>query len=130
MQKLIKIMGVMLLTTLSASLAAAPFGYSVTADSSSDFTQSLFLIDLATGTETWVSLHQSQVPFVESRQRRAAWAEVSACGWKPTAGRGVHAEIESIVLRPSRQEACHVDPKVVVARGSGGLVLGTGGGDA
>jgi len=54
MQKLIKIMGVMLLTTLSASLAAAPIGYSITADSNSDFTQSLFRIDLATGDDTLI----------------------------------------------------------------------------
>ncbi|MEE8339110.1 MAG: IPTL-CTERM sorting domain-containing protein [Xanthomonadales bacterium] len=47
-----KAMLVMLLTTLSASLAAAPFGYSITADSNSDFIQSLFRIDLATGAET------------------------------------------------------------------------------
>jgi len=54
MQKLLKTMAVMLLTTLSASLAAAPDGYSITADSQSDFTPSLFRIDLATGTETLI----------------------------------------------------------------------------
>ena len=52
MKKLIKTMAVMLLTTLSASLAAAPFGYSINADSGSNNADSLYLIDLATGDET------------------------------------------------------------------------------
>ena len=52
MQKLMKTMVVMLLTALSASLAAAPFGYSINSDSGSDDADSLYLIDLAAGTET------------------------------------------------------------------------------
>ncbi len=52
MQKLMKTMVVMLLTTLSASLAAAPFGYSINSDSGSDDADSLYLVDLATGDET------------------------------------------------------------------------------
>ena len=39
-------MVVMLLTTLSASLAAEPFGYSINSDSGSDDADSLYLIDL------------------------------------------------------------------------------------
>jgi hypothetical protein len=52
MQILLKTMVVMLLTTLSASLAAAPDGYSINSDSGSDDADSLYLIDLAAGTET------------------------------------------------------------------------------
>jgi hypothetical protein len=52
MQKLMKTMVVMLLTTLSASLAAAPFGYSINSDSGSNDADSLYLVDLATGNET------------------------------------------------------------------------------
>jgi len=52
MQKLMKTMVVMLLTTLSASLAAEPYGYSINSDSGSNNADSLYRIDLATGAET------------------------------------------------------------------------------
>ncbi len=51
MQKFMKTMVVMLLTTLCASLAAAPYGYSINSDSDSDNHDSLYRIDLATGAE-------------------------------------------------------------------------------
>jgi hypothetical protein len=54
MQKLMKTMVVMLLTTLSASLAAAPFGYSINSDSGTDDADSLYRIDLASGAETLI----------------------------------------------------------------------------
>ncbi len=63
MQKLMKTMIVMLLTTLSASLAAAPIGYSITADSNSNFTQTLCRIDRATGAETPIGT--VKLPFVD-----------------------------------------------------------------
>jgi hypothetical protein len=63
MQMLIKTKVVMLLMTLSASLAAAPFGYSVTADPDSNYTQSLYLIDLGTGAETRIG--GVKLPFVD-----------------------------------------------------------------
>jgi hypothetical protein len=52
MQNFMKTMVVVLLTTLSASLAAAPFGYSINSDSGSSDADSLYLIDLVTGAET------------------------------------------------------------------------------
>ena len=52
MQNLMKTVGVMLLTTLSASLAAAPYGYSINSDSASIDADSLYRIDLNTGAET------------------------------------------------------------------------------
>ena len=52
MQKLFKTMVVMLLTALSASLAAGPDGYSINSDSGSDSADGLYRIDLATGVET------------------------------------------------------------------------------
>jgi len=63
MQKLIKNMAVMLLMTLSASLAAAPVGYSINSDSGSDNADSLYLIDLATGVETRIGT--VKLPFVD-----------------------------------------------------------------
>ena len=54
MQKLMKTMVVTLLTTLCASLAAAPYGYSINSDSGSNDADSLYLIDLATGAETLI----------------------------------------------------------------------------
>ena len=63
MQKLIKTMVVMLLTMLSASLAAAPFGYSINADSGSDNADSLYLIDLATGAATRIG--SVSLPFLD-----------------------------------------------------------------
>ena len=52
MQNFMKTMVVVLLTTLSASLAATPFGYSINSDSGSSEADGLYLIDLATGVET------------------------------------------------------------------------------
>ena len=52
MQKLLKILVVMLLTALSASLAAAPIGYSINSDSGTSNAEGLYQIDLATGAET------------------------------------------------------------------------------
>jgi hypothetical protein len=66
MQKLIKTMVVILLTALSASLAAAPDGFSVNADSGTENAFSLYRIDLATGTETWIGFVQPA--FGEPRQ--------------------------------------------------------------
>ena len=51
MQNFMKTMVVVLLTTLSASLAATPFGYSINSDSGTDDADSLYRIDLETGTE-------------------------------------------------------------------------------
>jgi len=51
MQKLLKILVVMLLTALSASLAAAPIGYSINSDSGTSNAEGLYQIDLATGAE-------------------------------------------------------------------------------
>ena len=62
MQKLMQTMVVMLLTTLSASLAAAPVGYSINSDSGSSNADSLYLIDLATGSETRIGA--VRLPFV------------------------------------------------------------------
>jgi hypothetical protein len=62
MQKFVKIMAVVLLTMLSASLAAAPVAYSINSDSGSNNADSLHLIDLATGTETLIG--RVQIPFV------------------------------------------------------------------
>jgi hypothetical protein len=59
MQKLMKTMAVMLLTTLSASLAAEPFGYSINSDSGTDDADSLYLIDLATGLATRIGTVKS-----------------------------------------------------------------------
>ncbi len=64
MQKLMKTMVVMLLTTLCASLAAAPFGYSINSDSGSNDADSLILIDLATGAETRIG--SVKLPFVDT----------------------------------------------------------------
>lgn len=51
--------GKFLLTTLLASVttvaAAAPVGYSINSDSPSDYADSLYRIDLATGDETWIA---------------------------------------------------------------------------
>lgn len=63
MQKLMKAMLVMLLTALSASLAAAPFAYSINSDSGSINADSLYLIDLATGAETRIG--SVKLPFVD-----------------------------------------------------------------
>lgn len=63
MQKLLKTMAVMLLTTLSASLAAAPFAYSINSDSGSNNADSLYLIDLATGEETRIG--SVSLPFLD-----------------------------------------------------------------
>lgn len=52
MKQTIKITLLTLLTALSASLAAAPIGYSINSDSPSDFHDSLYRIDLATGQHT------------------------------------------------------------------------------
>lgn len=54
MQKLMKAMAAILLTMLSASLAAAPFGYSINSDSGSGNADNLYRIDLATGDETQI----------------------------------------------------------------------------
>ena len=47
------------LTTVSASLAAAPTGYSINADSPTGNADSLYRIDLATGAETRVATVKS-----------------------------------------------------------------------
>ncbi len=52
MKQAIKTIIFSLLIALSASLAAAPDGYSINSDSGSAFTDSLFRIDLATGQQT------------------------------------------------------------------------------
>lgn len=52
MKQAIKTIIVALLSTVSASLAAAPDGYSINSDSPSDFHDSLYRIDLATGQHT------------------------------------------------------------------------------
>jgi len=54
MQKLAKIVLLILLTSAVSAAAAAPMGYSINSDSISNRADSLFLIDLATGSETWV----------------------------------------------------------------------------
>ncbi len=63
MQKLIKTMVVVLLTALSASVAATPFGYSINSDSGTNNADSLYLIDLATGAETRIG--KVTLPFVQ-----------------------------------------------------------------
>jgi hypothetical protein len=52
MQKIVKTMVVMLVTALSASLAAAPVGYSINSDSPSGNADGLYRIDLLTGVGT------------------------------------------------------------------------------
>ncbi len=52
MKQVIKTIIITLLSTVSASLAAAPDGYSINSDSPSDFHDSLYRIDLATGQHT------------------------------------------------------------------------------
>lgn len=54
MQMLSKYLLVTLLSTLSATLAAAPFGYSINSDSPNDDHDSLYRIDLGTGAETLI----------------------------------------------------------------------------
>lgn len=65
MQDLRKTLLLTFLTSLSASLAAAPTGYSINADSGSGNADSLYRIDLATGVETRVgtvtSLGQTRI---------------------------------------------------------------------
>jgi hypothetical protein len=51
MQKLVKMLPIMLLTAGAASLAAAPVGFSINADSPTDDADGLYRIDLATGAE-------------------------------------------------------------------------------
>lgn len=58
-----KTMAVMLLTALSASLSAAPFGYSINSDSGSNNADSLYRIDLATGIGTRIGT--VKLPFVD-----------------------------------------------------------------
>lgn len=58
MQKLVKMLLIMLLTAGAASLAAAPVGFSINADSPTDDADSLYRIDLATGAETRVGTVQ------------------------------------------------------------------------
>ena len=55
MQKFVKMLLLMLLTSLSATIAAAPVGYSINADSPTDNADSLYRIDLATGAETRIA---------------------------------------------------------------------------
>lgn len=52
MKQAIKTIIITLLSTVSASLAAAPDGYSINSDSGSSFSDSLYRIDLATGQQT------------------------------------------------------------------------------
>jgi hypothetical protein len=52
MQKIARTLLIALLTTLSASLAAEPIGYSINSDSPTGNADSLYRIDLATGAET------------------------------------------------------------------------------
>ena len=54
MQKLVKMLLIMLLTAGTASLAAAPVGFSINADSPTDDADGLYRIDLGTGAETRV----------------------------------------------------------------------------
>jgi len=51
MQKLFRILMITLLTAVSASLSAAPVGYSINSDSGSGDSDGLYRIDLATGAE-------------------------------------------------------------------------------
>ena len=58
MQKLLKTLTLTLLTVACASLSAAPMGYSINSDSGSSNSDSLYLIDLATGAEERIGLVQ------------------------------------------------------------------------
>ena len=58
MQKLLKTLTLTLLTVACAALSAAPMGYSINSDSGSSNSDSLYLIDLATGTEERIGLVQ------------------------------------------------------------------------
>lgn len=51
MQKLAKTLLLILLTVASGLLSAAPVGYSINSDSGTDFSDGLYLIDLATGNQ-------------------------------------------------------------------------------
>lgn len=55
MQKLARTLLIALLTTLSASLAAEPIGYSINSDSPTGNADSLYRINLATGAETRIA---------------------------------------------------------------------------
>ena len=59
MKQLITTIAIMLLSALSASLAAAPVGYSINSDSGTDNADSLYRIDLATGAETRIGTVKS-----------------------------------------------------------------------
>lgn len=67
MQKRLKTLMIMLLTVLSASLSAAPVGYSVNSDSPSDFSDSLYQIDLGTGAVI------KRIGTVQSTQLQSRW---------------------------------------------------------
>ena len=60
MQKLIKTIVTVLLSSTAVTLAAAPIGYSINSDSASDNADSLYRIDLATGQESRVASVISQ----------------------------------------------------------------------
>jgi hypothetical protein len=55
MQKLTKTLLAIMLTSLTATLAAAPVGYSINADSPTDNADSLYRLDLGTGAETRIA---------------------------------------------------------------------------
>jgi hypothetical protein len=59
MQKIARTLLIALLTTMSASLAAAPIGYSINSDSPTGNADSLYRIDLAIGAETRVATVRS-----------------------------------------------------------------------
>ncbi len=59
MKQLIITTAIMLLSTLSASLAAAPDGYSINSDSGTNNADSLYRINLATGAETRIGTVKS-----------------------------------------------------------------------
>jgi hypothetical protein len=60
MKQLIITIAIMLLSTLSASLAAAPVGYSINSDSGTENADSLYRIDLANGAESRIGTVKSQ----------------------------------------------------------------------
>ena len=66
MHKLFKTLLVMLLSALSATLAAAPYGYSINSDSGTENAFSLYRIDLATGEDTRIgTVPPVGLPFID-----------------------------------------------------------------
>ena len=96
---------VVLLTVLSASLSAAPMGFSVNSDSpSNELSDSLYQIDLATGNSEWVGIVQST-----SLQRRID-VEGLAFSWSPDGKTLYGIDDDSLKLFVISQENALVDP--------------------